>query len=682
MPVPSSIFQIKPTVLVIGRSSNGDVTLSSTFEAAGYRAIEAVDAATALRVPVEQRCDLVVIDIETAPADGAGLCRLFRAQPRTSNTTIIALSEKHDENYRLEILRAGIDDLIEKPFTSSELISRANTCLSAAQREWVLTNTNRELRFLADLGRGLLRAIEPDHLVRRLAGATYEATRAAVCAAYLALDNGKRSCCVFDREGSAQELSAINSERADEWLRTATGAPLLTKQKSEFLLNDRQHVIEYACPLRVNGRTRGVLVVAYDHHDDYGDTECRLTDAAAQQGSLAAQVVSLYQAARESSASLAEEVGKRTAEAEAQRRFIEAIIDSLPVSLYAIDRTYRIVAWNRNRELGELGIPRGSVLGRNIFQVLTLQKREVLEAEFKRVFETGEIDRIEQESLTKSGETKHWLISKIPMWIDGGERVSHVITVGEEITDRVEANRAVARAEKLAAVGRLASGVVHEINNPLATISACAEALETRLHEGAFASSPAVDDLREYLGLIRSEAFRCKTITNGLLDFSRARGSQHVPLSVSEIIASAARLVSHQRRGEKINVQVASEENLFPVLGDAGQLQQAVIALATNAIDAMPFGGELKISARNDVRSVLIEVADNGIGIPSENLPKIFEPFFTTKELGQGTGLGLAVCYGILTEHGGRLDVQSTVGVGTTFTISLPTAIQDGDLAG
>jgi len=393
-------------------------------------------------------------------------------------------------------------------------------------------------------------------------------------------------------------------------------------------------------------------------------------------------VVSLYQAARESSASLAEEVGKRTAEAEAQRRFIEAIIDSLPVSLYAIDRTYRIVAWNRNRELGELGIPRGSVLGRNIFQVLTLQKREVLEAEFKRVFETGEIDRIEQESLTKSGETKHWLISKIPMWIDGGERVSHVITVGEEITDRVEANRAVARAEKLAAVGRLASGVVHEINNPLATISACAEALETRLHEGAFASSPAVDDLREYLGLIRSEAFRCKTITNGLLDFSRARGSQHVPLSVSEIIASAARLVSHQRRGEKINVQVASEENLFPVLGDAGQLQQAVIALATNAIDAMPFGGELKISARNDVRSVLIEVADNGIGIPSENLPKIFEPFFTTKELGQGTGLGLAVCYGILTEHGGRLDVQSTVGVGTTFTISLPTAIQDGDLAG
>jgi two-component system NtrC family sensor kinase len=683
MPAPSSISQTKPTVLLIGRSTDGDVALSSIFEAAGYNTVEAMDAASALRIPHEQRCDLVVIDIETAPADSAVLCRLFRAQPLTSNTAMIALSENPDENYRLEILRSGIDDVIHKPFTPKELISRADSRLASAQREWILKDTNRELRFLADLGRSLLRAIDSDHLVKRVAGATFEATRAAACAAYLRLENGNLSCCVFDREGSAQDFSALQSGQLEEWLQaTSAAVPSVIKQKKHFLLRDNHHVIEYACPLRVASRTKGVLVVAFDHEDDCGETERRLTDAAAQQASLAAHVASLYHAARESSASLAEEVTNRTAETEAQRRFIEAIIDSLPVSLYAIDRTYRIVAWNRNRELGELGIPRGSVIGRNIFQVLTRQKREVLEAEFARVFETGEIDRIEQETVTRNGETKHWLISKIPMWIDAGVVVSHVITVGEEITDRVEANRAVARAEKLAAIGRLASGVVHEINNPLATISACAEALESRLNEGAFASSPAVDDLREYLGLIRSEAFRCKTITNGLLDFSRSRGSQQVQVSVSEIIDRAATLVSHQRRGERINIQVSSEANLLPVLGDPVQLQQAVIALATNAIDAMPFGGKLKISARNDARSVLIDVADSGIGIPSENLQKIFEPFFTTKEPGQGTGLGLAVCYGILTEHGGSLDVQSTVGVGTTFTISLPTANQDGDLAG
>ncbi|HEV7473021.1 MAG TPA: HAMP domain-containing sensor histidine kinase, partial [Pyrinomonadaceae bacterium] len=123
------------------------------------------------------------------------------------------------------------------------------------------------------------------------------------------------------------------------------------------------------------------------------------------------------------------------------------------------------------------------------------------------------------------------------------------------------------------------------------------------------------------------------------------------------------------------------QEGLAPVSGDAGQLQQAVIALATNAIDAMTEGGVLTICARNRAHEVLVLVSDTGVGIAPENLPKIFEPFFTTKEIGHGTGLGLAVCYGILTEHGGGLDVESTVGAGTTFTITLP-AINEKDFEG
>jgi two-component system, NtrC family, sensor kinase len=104
-----------------------------------------------------------------------------------------------------------------------------------------------------------------------------------------------------------------------------------------------------------------------------------------------------------------------------------------------------------------------------------------------------------------------------------------------------------------------------------------------------------------------------------------------------------------------------------------------IIALGTNAIDAMAHGGELVIVSRSDESQVLVDVTDNGTGISAENVAKIFEPFFTTKEIGKGTGLGLAVCYGILTEHGGSLDVQSTVGIGTTFTIALPAIIPDGD---
>jgi two-component system NtrC family sensor kinase len=404
-----------------------------------------------------------------------------------------------------------------------------------------------------------------------------------------------------------------------------------------------------------------------------------LIDAAAQQTSLAAHICSLYQAAREQSVSLAREVERRTAESEAQKRFIEAIVDSLPLSLYAIDRQYRVAAWNRNRELGELGIPRGSVLGKNVFEVLTRQPRDMLEQEFARVFESGEIERIEQETPSPKGDLRHWVISKIPMWADDTGQVSHVITVGEDVTDRVEANRAVARAEKLAAVGRLAAGVVHEINNPLATISACAESLEARLNEGAFDSSPERDDLREYLGLIRSEAFRCKSITMGLLDFSRTRTSQHVLIDLADVIRSAARLLSHQKRSPEVQFILEIAVDLCLVSGDPGQLQQAVIALAANAFDAMGDSGTLSIVAHNSDDKVVVEVSDTGVGIPAENLAKIFEPFFTTKEIGRGTGLGLAVCYGILTEHGGTLDVQSTLGTGTTFTITLPAIKQDED---
>ena len=661
------------TLLIVDQDPVSRQRLRDLFETGGYRAVTAAEPSSALRVLNGVRCDLVVLDIEMRGVDGLGLCKLLRARPTTSKLPILVLSATDDEKRKVETFAAGADDYIIKPSTAGELISRVSLHLRASQREWALIGSNRELSFLSDIGRGLLRALEPDQLVRRVAGSTFEATNASLCAVYASIAQDNNAACVFDREGSAEDSSLLDLERLQEWLTSAESinAAQLTA-KDEFLIKDNMHIVEYVAPLRFGGRTKGALIVAFDLREDCSESERRLIDAAAQQTALAAHICSLYQAAKDTSEVLAKEVDKRTGEIEAQRRFIEAIVDSLPLSLYAVDRNFQVVAWNRNRELGELGIPRGSALGKNIFEVLTRQRREVLEEEFARVFESGEIERIEQETTTQKGETRHWLISKIPMAADASGTVTHVITVGEEITDRVEANNAVARAEKLAAVGRLAAGVVHEINNPLATISACAEALENRVNEGAFENSPEVDDLKEYLGLIRSEAFRCKTITNGLLDFSRTRASEHIPVDLGDVIVSAARLLSHQKRNAAVNVRVDVAQGLSPVAGDPGQLQQAIIALATNALDAMPERGVLTIAARNESKTVVVDVIDTGIGIPTEDLPKIFEPFFTTKEVGRGTGLGLAVCYGILTEHGGTLDVQSSVGFGTTFTITLP----------
>ena len=661
------------TLLVVDSDTTSRENLRGIFELAGHRTVTAPDAPTALRFLNQQRCDLVLIDVELPDVDGVDLCRLLRAQATTQQLPVVVFSANDSERRKVDAFAAGADDYIVKPSTPGELLSRINSHLSFAQRESDLLGSNRELGFLADLGRGLLRSLEPEQVARRVAGTTYEATNAALCACAVRSNGHGLVVSVFDREGSAENSAPLNRAKLETWLKSPGSlVSAFITDADQFLLKDQKHAAEYAAPIRFGGGQAGALIVAFDKREACSETECRLIDAAAQQAALASHVSTLYLAARESAVTLAAEVDRRTAESEMQHRFTEAIIDSLPLSLYAIDRDYRIVAWNKNRELGELGLPRRVVLGRNIFQVLTKQKRETLEREFGRVFATGEIHRVEQQTVTKEGDERHWLISKIPMRAGDGNEVSHVIAVGEEITARIKAGRGIARAEKLAAVGRLAAGVVHEINNPLATIAACSEALQKRIQEGAFNGSPDTEDLREYLGLIRDEAFRCKTITNGLLDFSRMRSGHRVPVNMAYIIKSVARLVTHQQRGDKINIDVEAPDDLNTVSGDEGQLQQAVIALATNAIDAMPDGGTLTLRARNSGRRVLIEVTDTGIGIRPENLTKIFDPFFTTKDVGHGTGLGLAVCYGILSEHGGRLDVRSSVGTGTTFTIALP----------
>ena len=684
MPVSSTPVAKSFTLLIVDDDERARASLRSTFESAQHHVKVAADAPTALRMLHREPCDLILLDIELPGVDGLALCRLLRAQEATRRLPIIVISAHDDEERKVGAFAAGADDFIVKPATRRELLSRVGTQIEAAQRERALVGSNRELGFLADLGRGLLVALEPVQVVRRVAGATYEAANATLCAAMLELrtpgdgerEAGDSAACVFDREGSAEDGDLIDQTKLRRWLATDPATSARIEDRAKFFLRDEAHRVEYVAPLRFEGRALGALVGAFDRAEDCGETESRLIDAAAQQAALAARISSLYEAARASSASLAKEVERRTAEAEAQRRFTEAIIDTLPVSLYAVDREHRIVAWNRNRELGGQGIPRGEALGRNIFDVLTRQRREILEREFSRAFETGRIERIEQESIATDGTSKHWLVSKVPMRV-GGDEVSHVITVGEDITTRVEANRAVARTEKLAAVGRLAAGVVHEINNPLATIAACAEALETRVAEGAFGKSAEVEDLREYLALIRSEAFRCKTITNGLLDFSRNRAGQHAPVELGELLEAAARLLRHQKRSRNVEIEVDAPADVATVSGDAGQLQQAVIILAENAIDAMPQGGTLILRARNEGAGVRVEVCDTGVGISQENLARIFDPFFTTKEVGQGTGLGLAVCYGIVTEHGGRVTVDSVIGRGTTFTLVLPSLSED-----
>lgn len=520
-----------------------------------------------------------------------------------------------------------------------------------------------DLRFITDLGRSLLPMVHPKKVANRIVDAVADKVSASGCVFAAEVPSiGLISSSSTSIAGDVRDL--LDRRRLENWLSfMPPKVGYVETDADEFLIADLEHGAEYVSPMQFAGKTSGLLAVGFSSETEITERRMQTIDAAAQMAAMSVNLSAHFES------TLNESIDRARDE---HRKFTEAVLDSLPVSLYVVDRDYRIVTWNRHREVGEQGIPRDTAIGRDVFNVLAKYPQGRLRQEFERAFRTGEIERIEQQTTADDGSTRHWIVSKVPMRSAETGEISHVITVGEDVTVRVEAMQSIGRAEKLAAVGRLAAGVVHEINNPLATIAACAESLEHRVEDGSFEGSDAVEDLAEYLGLIKSEAFRCKAITTGLLDFSRVRTGERVPTDLGEVVRSAANLLTHQKRGNDVEIVTVVADDLPLVTADSGQIQQAVIALATNGIDAMPDGGTLTLRTVSVGNRLVIEVTDTGVGISPEHMSKIYEPFFTTKEVGKGTGLGLAVCYGIISDHGGRLNVRSNVGSGTTFSIFLP----------
>jgi two-component system, NtrC family, sensor kinase len=381
-------------------------------------------------------------------------------------------------------------------------------------------------------------------------------------------------------------------------------------------------------------------------------------------------LLALYLGTLAVSADFAVEVASQSREIDEQRRFTGLIIDSLPLGLYVVDRDYRIQIWNRQREMGAPGLRRDEVVGRQVFDVLTRQPADELRAEFDRVFQTGEIQQVELE-VTLAGEPRIFRLTKIPMRLEGDD-ISHVITIGEDVTDSRRIQGQIMQSEKLAAVGQLAAGVMHEINNPLATISVSVAAISARLGELTGADKAAVE---EYLELIDKEVDRCTRIVDGLLDFSRPKGKTKGKVILNALVDETLFLLKHHQRFKRLVVVRELDVKLPACLGNAEQLTQVLMALMLNAVDAMDDRGKLTVrTGRNSSRhdEVFVEIEDDGIGIPRADQSKIFEPFYTTKPPGRGTGLGLSICYGIVEDHRGRIEVDSQPGRGSIFRIFLP----------
>jgi signal transduction histidine kinase len=227
---------------------------------------------------------------------------------------------------------------------------------------------------------------------------------------------------------------------------------------------------------------------------------------------------------------------------------------------------------------------------------------------------------------------------------------------------------AIRRAEHMASLGKMAAGIAHEINNPLAGMQNCVRSL--------MKGTRNEDQRIQYLGMLLEGLGRIERTVGQLLDFAREAKPQFTRTNLRPILRRCLALLEHQLATRQITCGLSADGNQPDILVDSHQIEQVFLNILMNAVDAMPQGGKILVSASLQQREagsfVEVQITDTGVGIPPEDLPRIFDPFFTTKDVGKGTGLGLSVSYGIVRAHGGFIEARSEVGKGSTFTVGLP----------
>lgn len=247
-----------------------------------------------------------------------------------------------------------------------------------------------------------------------------------------------------------------------------------------------------------------------------------------------------------------------------------------------------------------------------------------------------------------------------------------VVLVSRDITERKRLEQQIIQSEKLAGIGQLAAGVVHELNNPLASISAYSEELVDWVKDAGDNGTKDPKKIFQYLETIQKQAYRCREITQSLLNFARKTEVKLQKTDINNLIKETVDLILSDAKNKNIEVKKLLDPNSPEIVTDVLKLQQVIFNILTNAIDAIESRGTITVATGMQDNRINFTISDTGRGIDERNLAKIFDPFFTTKSNGQGAGLGLSICYGILQELNGDIDVKSSVGKGTVITVSIP----------
>lgn len=667
----------RPTLLVVDDDKRIAEFLNDLLSEAGYNVrlvYNGQDALDRLNSPERDEIDLMLLDVMLPDVDGYTVCRRLRAAPRTEHLLIIMVTGRDKPTEKTLGLDIGADDYIAKPFDPQELLARVRSMLRLHRAEQDLRARNQALAALNAVSQTIGRAVELPDVLRSALEQVLDS---------LELEAG----LITLRSASGHQLIAVQHWPPEDVLPNIllaeqvaqTGQPLLVEHSACVPLISRNRVLG---TLYVTGLKR------------IGPDALDLLGAIGSQIGAAIERARLYQEAQQRSEDLA--VLNEVTRAVTSSLELDRV---LTMSLHSIRQILHVEAGSLiliDTESGEMQFrntlpaletwlrhdatqPGGGLIG----TVTTL--REPLSIKDPQLLRTDDaaeislrnllaaplivksrsvglivvINRSEGAFTSDDLELLQFLAGAVAVAAENARLYGELADFAREL-ERSQAQ--LIQAEKLAATGRLAASLAHEINNPLQAIHNCLHLVIDR---------PLTDEKKKYyLDMAQNEAERLIALVQRTLEFYRPSKGRASAVNVNHLIENVLALSNKRLEHDRIEVRVQLQHDLPDLMAVPDQLTQVLLNLIINAIEAMASGGVLTIGTSMTDTWLKVEVQDTGPGFTPAEAAKIFEPFYTTKAA--GTGLGLAVSYGIIQQHGGRIEVQSSPGQGTLFTVLLP----------
>jgi two-component system NtrC family sensor kinase len=640
----------------------------------GYRVTVASDGRQAMSLLEEsvgnpsEAIDLVLLDVRMPFVSGPEVLHWLRRHPDLKYTRVIVLTAAAGNEEKVEALSAGADDYIIKPYYPLELLARVKTILRTQQLEKQLQRQSRQLAALNRVSRAVTAKLATDEVLAKAVKGVVSVVGVEQAAIFMVDADRSRLQC----RQACMEAGYLNIE-GYPLVPVGQGITGLAYQEARSLsLNDPETDFRFqpsldapggfrvrsimAAPIFVRGQAVGVLNALNKIDGLFSDVDRGLFASLASAVSRAIEITWLFKSVRQRQRELLE-----------SRNTLQAVIDGILHPIYTINEEWRVVAVNLTKA-DDLDKPLENVVGKTCYGVFFGRNAPCEHCAVSLTLAEKQARRWSVKWSSQGLQQVEWDVNAYP--VPGSKAGSaRAVVVWQDRTEERRLESSLMQASKLTAIGELATGVAHEINNPLTVVNANAQMLQMTLppeHEGF-----------ESVDLIAQAGDRAAKVVRGLLDFARQTRYDFQPAEINDSIRSALSLVSYQFTTAKIEVVTEFGEDLPDIDASWEHLQSVWLNLLINARDALlevDSERQIDLITRFDPSDQFVQVlvSDSGPGMNTAEQAHIFEPFYTTKAPGRGTGLGLATCHRIIEQHGGEITVASALGEGTTFLIRLP----------